>query len=185
MQPFIYTTELMGAQSIMSPESLVLYKPIFAMTLGGLKVLWAILFMQVLAHGASTGDPLVLNTAVHFHFFRKWEKKILGHALVLGVAYCCLLIALTIICIRLKSGLGDLATALGIVGGFMALLDWFWKLWDKGTQNGIGISSKGKRPLPANIERQTTVSSYITSEVVCDSRLGDITAKSSFADNSH
>lgn len=186
MQPFIYTTELMGVQSVMSPESLALYKPIIAMTLGGLKVLWAILFMQVLAHGASSGETLVLNkTAVHFYFFRKWEKKILGHALVLGVAYCCLLIGLVIVCIRLERGLDDLATALGIVGGFMALLDWFWKLWDKGTQNGIGISSKGKRSLPANFERQTTVGSYITSEMVCNSKLGDMKAKSSFADNSH
>jgi hypothetical protein len=184
MQPFIYATELVGVQSAINEKDMILFKPIFAMTLGGLKVLWAILFMQVLAHGATSSETLIINkTAVHFHFFRKWERKILGHDLVLGVAYCCLLIALVIICIRVESGLADLATALTIVCSFMALLDWFWKLWAKGTQNGAAISSKGRRPVLVDIERQPTINPYAASEARCNSELGNITAKTGSTSN--
>lgn len=108
------------------------------MTLGGLKVLLAIVFMQVLAHGSTSGESLVsMKTAVRFHFFRHWEKRVLGHALVLGIAYCCLLIALISIYAERMHRLSVLATALGIVSAFMAILDWFWKLWDRGRPTGL------------------------------------------------
>jgi hypothetical protein len=132
MQPLVYATELATVQSAAAGGSFSAYKPVVAMTLGGLKVLWAIVFMQVLAHGSTSGESLVSSkTTVRFRFFRHWEKKVLGHALTLGIAYCGLLIALVIIYAK---GLSDLATALGIVGGFMALLDYFWRLWDLGTK---------------------------------------------------
>ncbi|HSS20387.1 MAG TPA: hypothetical protein VLL54_09960 [Pyrinomonadaceae bacterium] len=135
MQPLVYATELPGVHVTISQANLTLLKPIVAMTLGGLKVLWAILFMQVLAHGATSSESLIVNKApVHFHFFRRWKKAVLGHALVLGSVYCCLLITLVIIYIKLRTGLNDLATAFTIVCGFMALLDWFLKRWDRGNQ---------------------------------------------------
>jgi hypothetical protein len=132
MQPIIYATELTTVQSALTQSPLSSYKPVIAMTLGGLKVLFAVVFMQVLVHGSARGDSLIVSRpAIRFHFFRRWEKKVLGHALVLGCAYCSLLIALAGV---YANGLRELSTALGIVGGFMALLDWFWKLWDKGTK---------------------------------------------------
>jgi hypothetical protein len=132
MQPIIYATELTTVQSSLAQAPLLSYKPVVAMILGGLKVLFAVVFMQVLVHGSSTGGSLIANkTTIRFRFFRRWEKKVLGHALVLGSAYCCLLIALVGV---YADGLRELATGLGIVGGFMALLDWFWKLWEKGSK---------------------------------------------------
>lgn len=132
MQPLIYATELATTQSSAAQSLLMSYKPVVAMTLGGLKVLFAVMFMQVLVHGSSMGESLIVSKPnIRFHFFSHWERKALGHALVLGSAYCCLLIALVAV---YADGLDKLATAFGIVGGFMALLDWFWKLWDKGSK---------------------------------------------------
>jgi hypothetical protein len=186
MQPFIYTTELVGVKNIMSPEGLVVFKPVFAMTLGGLKVLWAILFTQVLAHGASDGESIINQKFVHYHFFRRWQKKVLGHALVIGVAYCCLLIDFILICLKINhAGINDLATALTIVCGFMALLDWFWKLWDKGTQKKAASPNKEKDLLPLNIKGPTTVDVDVKSELVCNSKLGDVIDKTTHADSSH
>lgn len=137
MQPLIYATELATVENAAAAQEFVFYKPVVAMTLGGLKVLLAIVFMQVLAHGSTSGESLVsMKTAVRFHFFRHWEKKVLGHALVLGIAYCCLLIALISIYAEKVHRLSVLATALGIVSAFMAILDWFWKLWDRGRPSG-------------------------------------------------
>lgn len=180
MQPLIYATELAAVQSSLGAQSMELYKPIFAMTLGGLKVLWAILFTQVLAHGATSGEPLILNeTSVHFHFFRKWEKKVLGHALVLGVTYCTLLIAMGVIYVKLSTSfLTNLATSLSLVGGFMALLDWFWKLWDKGTQNCVGVLSKGGAAKLSANGKQHAPAPFITSEVVCRPELPEASARS-------
>lgn len=144
IQPLVYATQLETAQSAAVQGFMQSYKPVVAMTLGGLKVLWAIAFMQVLAHGSVSGESLVLSkTAIRFHFFRHWEKKVLGHALVLSIAYCCLLIALVTI---YAQGLNALATALGIVSAFMAILDWFWKLWDKGNQNRTNTKTKNDKP---------------------------------------
>jgi hypothetical protein len=139
MQPLIYATELSTAPSD-AVLGIAAFKPVFAMTLGGLKVLWAVVFMQVLAHGVPSDESLIASkTGVRFHFFRHWEKKVLGHALVLGVAYSCLLIAMVVIYAK---GLTDLGTAIAIVGGFMALLDWFWKLWERGAAKTRQVHTK-------------------------------------------
>jgi hypothetical protein len=187
MQPLIYTTELAPVQSIIGPQSIGLYKPIFAMTLGGLKVLWAILFTQVLAHGATSGEPLVLNeTSVHFHFFRRWEKKVLGHALVLGAIYCSLLIAMGVVYVQQSTHfLPNLATSLSLVCGFMALLDWFWKLWDKGAQNCVGVVNKGGAAKSSTNGKQHIPPPYVTSELVCRPELDETVAKSLAAGDGH
>jgi hypothetical protein len=143
MQPLVYATQLETAQSAAVHGFVQFYKPVIAMTLGGLKVLWAVAFMQVLAHGSISGESLVASkTAIRFHFFRHWEKKVLGHTLVLSIAYCCLLIALVSI---YAQALSALATALGIVSAFMALLDWFWKLWHKGSQHQLSTQPKSDK----------------------------------------
>lgn len=187
MQPLIYTTELAAVQSSLGPQNMMLYKPIFAMTLGGLKVLWAVLFTQVLAHGATSGEPLILNeTSVHFHFFRKWEKKVLGHALVLGAIYCSLLIAMGVVYVQLSTHfLPDLATSLSLVCGFMALLDWFWKLWDKGAQNCVGVVNRGGAAKSSTNGKQHTPPPYVTSDLVCRPEPDETVVQSRAADDCH
>jgi hypothetical protein len=133
MQPFVYATQLETAHSTTIREHIPAFKPIIAMTLGALKVLWACVFTQVLAHGSPSGTSLVSSRVpIRFHFFRRrnWDKKVLTHSLVLSVTYCCLIIVF----ISYNWGLYDLATALTILTGFMALLGLFWKWWDHGSK---------------------------------------------------
>jgi hypothetical protein len=134
MQPLVYATQLETANSTTIREHMPAVKPIVAMTLGSLKVLWAIVFTQVLTHGLPSGSSLVSSRqpSGRIHLFRRrnWDKKVLIHALFLSGIYCCLIIAFIIY----TQGLYGLATTLTVLTGFMALLGWFWKLWDHGSK---------------------------------------------------
>jgi hypothetical protein len=108
-------------------------RPVTAMTLAGLKVTWAIVFMQVLALGITSGKSLVEDKPLReFNLFKGWTKKLAGHALILVILYTILLVWMFLYYV---SSLQNFAVALGIVGGIIGLLDWFWKMWEKASKH--------------------------------------------------
>lgn len=131
IQPVVYSTEIHAPGPI--ADAVERLRPVTAMTLAGLKVTWAIVFMQVLALGVATGSSLVEDKPLReFKLFKGWTKKLAGQAITLVVLYTILLVWMFVYYV---SSLEKFAVALGIVGGIIALLDWFWKLWEKASKH--------------------------------------------------
>jgi hypothetical protein len=172
IQPVVYTAEVHSAGAIANVvENL---RPVTAMTLAGLKVTWAIVFMQILALGVSSGKSLVQDRPVREFdllkgnkerlgharvlvsldkdkptgesdlFKKKWNKKLLGQALMLVILYTILLICMFLYYSRSLERFG---WAVGIVASIIGLLQWFWDLWDKATKRLIGPTPPQAPPL--------------------------------------
>ncbi len=120
LQPFVDTAELglPATVGLMNP-----YNSIITMLTGGLKVVWALVFMHVLAYGADSGRNLVKPSTDKFRYLplkRPLDKNILRHGILLGAVY---VILLTISLMRYSPNLVSFSIAFGVVMGFFGLLD--------------------------------------------------------------
>lgn len=130
IQPIVYIAEL---QLPGISEAVAKLRPVTAMTLAGLKIAWAIIFMQTLSLVVTSGKSLVDDRPtreVHV-LTHGWDKRLIGQALMLIVIYTALLIWMFVFYV---GTLEKFAVALGIVGGIIGLLDFFWRLWEKASR---------------------------------------------------
>jgi len=127
IQPIVYVAEQLQAGSPDIARVVDSLRPVIAMTLGGLKVTWAIIFMQILVLGVAEGTSLVEDTRVEkFRVFRGSPRRLIGHTLLLLIVYVVLLIVMFM---HYTPQLTEFAVALSIVGGFIGLFDIFWRLF--------------------------------------------------------
>jgi hypothetical protein len=105
------------------------YQPVVDMTLGLLKILWAILFMKTLAHAESEGDCLVAETD-NPGLLGEWDGRTLGQAILLGASYVLLLVAmlLTFHDDRWKR-IEAFGVSIGIITSFLCLIDIGLRVW--------------------------------------------------------
>jgi len=139
IQPIVYAAELQAASPAIAHVVNGL-RPAIAMTLGGLKVTFAIVFTQVLALGVAEGASLVEDKAVEkFKIFKGSSNRLIGHTLMLLIIYTILLIVMFM---YYAASLTEFAVALGIVGGLISLFDVFWRLFDEANRRFV-IPIKG------------------------------------------
>jgi hypothetical protein len=131
IQPIVYAAELQNASPVITHVVNGL-RPAIAMTLGGLKVTWAIVFTQVLALGLAKGESLVEDSSVEkFHLFRGSTKTLVGHTFVLLFVYAVLLVFMFV---NYARALEEFGIALGIVCSLIGLFDFFWRMFSEVTR---------------------------------------------------
>lgn len=140
IQPIVYAAELQAASPTISHVVDNLH-PVIAMTLGALKVGWAIVFTQVLALGIAGGNGGSLvddQPEERIRLFKGSSLRLLGHTFALIVVYTVLLVVMFM---QYEHAVTSFATALGIVGGLIAIFDFFWRTF-------MDASRRVGRPAP-------------------------------------
>jgi hypothetical protein len=128
IQPIVYAAELQAASPTISHVVNNLH-PVIAMTLGALKVGWAVVFTQILALGkaGAKGASMVDDQPVEpIRLFKGSSRRLLGHTFVLLIVYTILLVVMFM---QYEQSIANFATALGIVGGLIAIFDFFWRMF--------------------------------------------------------
>ncbi len=129
IQPVAYALDLQVAGTP-AGDKILQYEPVVDITLGGLKILWAVFFMQILAHGEGGGGSSLVAETNNPGLLGEWDRRTLGHALLLGSAYVFLLVAMLMTFDEQKQKqIEAFGVAFGIVMGLIGLIDIGLRLW--------------------------------------------------------
>jgi hypothetical protein len=109
-------------------EGLKSYRPIVSMTVGLLKVVWAITCTKILSSSRASSDNLIMiEKSKPSRFIEEWWPSVALHATLLTAIYIVLLI-LVVQLFYIKNLL-DFGATLGVVTGVFGLWQVIWNVW--------------------------------------------------------
>lgn len=103
-------------------------RPIVAMTVGLLKVIWAIICIRILLNAYASPDSLiVIEKTKPFSFMKdEWWPSVRLYATVLSATYIVLLILLVLLYLEQVK---NFITAVGVITGVYAIWQMIWSVW--------------------------------------------------------
>jgi len=127
IQPIVYATQLHVFQQGSHENTIIFIRPIVAMMVGGLKVVWAITCTKFLSSAhASARNIIREETREAPSLFEQWWPSVSLHATILIFIYSTLLIWLLI---KNKDNLGSFGLAIGILTSVISFFQMIWNVY--------------------------------------------------------
>lgn len=134
MQPIVYATQFLANEDAHFAQTLAMIRPLIAMVLAFMKVVWAIVCTKILwCLPCGDQDLVPKEPSLLQPLDKRWQQGVTVHALSLIVVYVGMLVILVrkYLATRYAESLTSLAFALGVIASFVGILQFFWWIWDK------------------------------------------------------